>query len=703
MKLENKHVAAIAVAALLIAIVGVVTVVGAAGDGLEDDHIWLGSANDIAVQEEIEDCQGTGNHKLQYNQTTNAFECDTTAPGSTITTQSDDSTVSASSTILDFRTYFSLSESPAGETNITLSMTEAELETAVTDASDIFTNNDGALDDDDVTDDSIGSLSDVVSAGESGGDILVWDGVDSYDNQTVGGDGTLSAAGALEVTEADALESDPADCGANEFATAINTTADLTCSQPDHGNLAGLGDDDHSIYALLAGRSGGQTLTGGTGAGDDLTLKTTSNVSKGSYIFSELDCSGNSNGGALTATSTGEVICTDDDSGGGGGSAVTLDLADDGTDESTDLQEIATTGDTNSIFTEPTADKLLIDLGLNWPTADAADALSANGTNCSAGQYARGVDASGNAENCTADDDIPEAGDYTNLTGGDGIDHSVTGTIAVDLMSATTTSATTDSNSGLEFVGGEASLLRGCSEGQALQFSTALFVWACANNEAFRSIGTDSGTAPVADTSSDTLTFNGGTGITTTGASGTDEVTIDVDESASLTWTGAHDFGGGTSLEVPNGANPTVDADGETAMDTTADQVVFQPSATTTDFVLDAHREKTITLESATSTDNILLGKWQAYGIQVTSIDCIVDPADTGDSAEVTIQERDSAGDNPASVNDSAISCDNDGATNGAVSNATIDQGDWWSIDIGTVSGTVDQLSVTVTYIIVRQ
>src|SRR5687768_10598483 len=41
----------------------------------------------------------------------------------------------------------------------------------------------------------------------------------------------------------------------------------------DHGALTGLGDDDHSIYALLAGRAGGQTLTGGTATGNTLTLK----------------------------------------------------------------------------------------------------------------------------------------------------------------------------------------------------------------------------------------------------------------------------------------------------------------------------------------------------------------------------------------------------------------------------------------------
>lgn len=70
----------------------------------------------------------------------------------------------------------------------------------------------------------------------------------------------------------------------------------------DHGALAGLSDDDHSQYALLAGRSGGQSLTGGTDAGDDLTLNTTSNGTKGDYIFSEM-----SSAGVLLNTAAGVV------------------------------------------------------------------------------------------------------------------------------------------------------------------------------------------------------------------------------------------------------------------------------------------------------------------------------------------------------------------------------------------------------------
>lgn len=53
-------------------------------------------------------------------------------------------------------------------------------------------------------------------------------------------------------------------------------------TEVDHGTISGLGDDDHTQYALLLGRSGGQTLIGGTGSGDDLALESTSHGTKGS-------------------------------------------------------------------------------------------------------------------------------------------------------------------------------------------------------------------------------------------------------------------------------------------------------------------------------------------------------------------------------------------------------------------------------------
>ncbi len=51
----------------------------------------------------------------------------------------------------------------------------------------------------------------------------------------------------------------------------------------DHGNLLGLADDDHLQYALLLGRAGGQSLLGGTGVSDTLTLRATSNGSPGDH------------------------------------------------------------------------------------------------------------------------------------------------------------------------------------------------------------------------------------------------------------------------------------------------------------------------------------------------------------------------------------------------------------------------------------
>jgi hypothetical protein len=66
------------------------------------------------------------------------------------------------------------------------------------------------------------------------------------------------------------------------------------------------------------------------------------------------------------------------DLSGSGGSAITLDLGDDGTNESTDLTEIATSGDANNIVTEPAADKALFDFSQNYPTADSVAGLSGN-------------------------------------------------------------------------------------------------------------------------------------------------------------------------------------------------------------------------------------------------------------------------------------------------------------------------------------
>lgn len=60
----------------------------------------------------------------------------------------------------------------------------------------------------------------------------------------------------------------------------------ITDSDIDHGSTGGLSDDDHTQYVMLAGRSGGQTLYGGTGANDDITIHGTSNGTRTtSYVI----------------------------------------------------------------------------------------------------------------------------------------------------------------------------------------------------------------------------------------------------------------------------------------------------------------------------------------------------------------------------------------------------------------------------------
>jgi len=226
--------------------------------------------------------------------------------------------------------------------------TEAALEALLGDVSDVFTNNDGALNDDNLGDNTIGDLSGVTITSWSSGEVLRFNGSALVDAQLAFSDLSGSATdGQIPDTitidlaaTATALAANGANCSAGLFPLGVDASGAVeSCTDPlleteldtiaelqaqiadatllttaDEGSGNGIDADtvdgvEASEFALLAGRALGQTLIGGTGAGDDLTLQTTSNASKGSYILSELtSCD------TIDTDGSGVLACgTDDD------------------------------------------------------------------------------------------------------------------------------------------------------------------------------------------------------------------------------------------------------------------------------------------------------------------------------------------------------------------------------------------------------
>jgi len=71
-------------------------------------------------------------------------------------------------------------------------------------------------------------------------------------------------------------------------------------TETSHAGLLNLtNNDDHTQYALLAGRSSGQTFTGSTSSSGNLVLRSTTNATKGSVVLDETTASTSNSTGAL--------------------------------------------------------------------------------------------------------------------------------------------------------------------------------------------------------------------------------------------------------------------------------------------------------------------------------------------------------------------------------------------------------------------
>jgi hypothetical protein len=96
------------------------------------------------------------------------------------------------------------------------------------------------------------------------------------------GDGTNTISIATLLSFRDALSG--AASGMTLFYDGSKWNASAPDTEVDHGTISGLSDDDHTQYALLAGRAGGQSLIGGTAASNNLTFESTSNGTKGKVL-----------------------------------------------------------------------------------------------------------------------------------------------------------------------------------------------------------------------------------------------------------------------------------------------------------------------------------------------------------------------------------------------------------------------------------
>jgi fibronectin-binding autotransporter adhesin len=149
------------------------------------------------------------------------------------------------------------------------------------------------------------------------------------------------------------------------------------------------------------------------------------------------------------------------------------------------------------------------------------------------------------------------------------------------------------------------------------------------------------------------------------------------------TGTGTFDFGGATSLEIVNGTNPTVDIDGEIALDTTANQLILYGSSSVNVYnPIVSLGTKTIL--NPTSSRQYTIWKIPA-NFTITEFNCGVDT--TSAAMPITLLSRINGGTATATLTTSMPCGSNDYRTSTFI-NSTITSTYWLGVTLGTASGT---------------
>lgn len=167
---------------------------------------------------------------------------------------------------------------------------------------------------------------------------------------------------------------------------------------------------------------------------------------------------------------------------------------------------------------------------------------------------------------------------------------------------------------------------------------------------------------------------------------------IAINLSANLAWLGAHDFGGATSVEIPNGTGPTVDATGEIAWDTTDDQLLVATTTGATPAVYPKTQKLWGRTIASTSVDFISGGRIPLSqlrdGARITEIHCFVDG---GTSVVINLDTL------AGGANTDTVTCDSDGQSDTAMSaNFDYTALGLWASEFGTITGAVDYVTFSV-------
>lgn len=376
-------------------------------------------------------------------------------------------------------------------------------------------------------------------------------------------------------------------------------------------------------------------------------------------------------------------------------------------------------------------------------TASLASALAANGGNCSAGHAPLGVDTSGAVESCF---DVWTEAENTSAAYISGISgESLTDLSDVDAGQATNdllvwdgdswnNYATTSSNLGLvpwsalhdavtvtgqDFLSLSGQQITGNAINPDNLASADFGDFTC--NGASCSLDATYLTGNQTITLSGDVTGSGATSITTAIAAGSiieTDLSGDVDPvdgdylqydstGTNFTWRSASELVAdiesamesaldtltslvtvtiSTVLQIPNGANPTVDADGEIAHDTTDDQLIVGADA---DVIRTQERIFGFTLAS-TSVEFVSGGQipvpLEKDGYTVTNIKCYVQ---SGTSVQLTLTDGTNAMD--------TLTCATTATTDdSSIANATVTADELMYVNVGTISGTPDYVTFAV-------